>query len=142
MKRPQILLVDDQPAVVQATKAVFNFAGIEVLAATTTSAALETWQGHKHEIDLVVSDYELDGETTGEQLIQLFRADKPDLKSILISAYPLDMKSCGRTEGVDFFQKPWDFKALIAAVNDRVAMPFFPLATSQPQPASNPRASL
>src|SRR5262245_5785978 len=106
MKTPVLLLIDDQEMVAEATKMVLTRAGVDVLVAGSALAAVETWKTHKSEISLVISDFELDTNVNGEQLIERFRADEPKLKSILFSGYPLGSEGEGRTEGVDFFQKP------------------------------------
>ena len=116
MKIPVLLLIDDQTMVAEATKMVLARAGIEVLVANSTLAAVETWNTRKREIALVISDFELDAHLTGEQLLQQFRADNPRLKSILFSGHPLDSRFGGRTEGVDFFEKPFNSRELVAAV--------------------------
>ena len=116
MKAPLLLLIDDQAIVAEATKMVLLRAGIRVLVASSTSAAVETWNTRKHEIDLVISDFELDTNVTGEQLLQRFRADNPKLKSILFSGHPLDAQMTERTESMDFFEKPFKCSELVAAV--------------------------
>jgi DNA-binding NtrC family response regulator len=109
------LIVDDDPSVARVTHLVFTRAGIAALVATSSAEAAAVWNRHKDEIDLVVSDYNLDCGVTGEQLVQLFSNDKPSLKSIIVSAHPSNRLPGRRTEGVDFFQKPWSPAAITAA---------------------------
>ena len=117
MKTPVLLLIDDQEMVAEATKLVLTRAGVDVLVANSPLAALATWNSRKSDIALVISDFELDTHVNGEQLIERFRIDKPTLKSILFSGYPLDREGEGRTEGVDFFQKPFNSRELVGAVS-------------------------
>src|SRR5438094_9900546 len=121
MPAPLILIVDDQPFVADVTRMVLKHAGMDVLIATTAAEALEIWQRQKAEIDLLLADFDLDGRMTGEELAQEFRKDKPGLKSIILSAYPLDSRFKGRIEGIDFFQKPWDCNSVVAAVRKHLA---------------------
>ncbi len=116
MKAPVLLLIDDHVMVAEAMKMVLLRAGLEVLVASSTLAAVETWKTRKNEIDLVISDFELDTKVTGEQLLEQFRADNPNLKNILFSGHPLDTQFGERTEGVDFFQKPVKSRELVTAV--------------------------
>ena len=117
MKTPVLLLVDDQTIVADAVKMLLLRAGTHVLVASSPRAAIETWNARKSEIALVISDFELGTHVNGEQLIQQFCADNPKLKSILFSGHPLDNNwGTGRTEGVDFFQKPFKSADLVEAV--------------------------
>ena len=113
-----ILVIDDEQFVARATQMVLKHAGMEVMVATTTAEALSTWASRKQDIDLLVTDFELDGSVNGEQLARDFCADRPALKSIVLTAFPFDGRFKGRTEGVDFFQKPWDSCAVVKAIHD------------------------
>ena len=118
MKISVILLIDDEAIVAKAVQMVLKRAGLEVLVATSAAAAIEAWDARKDEIGLVITDWSLDSQTNGEQLLERFRADRPDLKSILCSAYPLRdlLTNRNRTEGLDYFQKPIASGELVAAV--------------------------
>src|SRR5262245_22098091 len=118
MHTPMILVIEDEKFVPQATEMVFKHAGLEVVVATPAAAALATWAKYKAEIDLLVTDFELDGGVNGEQLVKDFSADRHALKSVVLSAYPFDGRFKGRTEGVDFFQKPWDCHVVVKAIHD------------------------
>ena len=112
-----IMVIDDEKFVAQATQMVLSNAGMEVVVATTAAEAQETWTRRKAEIDLLVTDFELDGSINGEQLARDFCAERPVLKSVLVTAHPFDDRFAGRTEGVDFFQKPWDSHAVVKAIH-------------------------
>ena len=114
MKAPVVLLIEDQAMVAEAMKILLLHAGLQLLFASSTLDAIETWNRYKSEIDLVISDFELDTAVTGEELLQHFRADKPNLKSILFSGHPLDTQF-GRTQGVDFFEKPFNSGEFVTA---------------------------
>ena len=121
MAAPLTLILDDDPSVAHVTNLVFKAAGIKTLVATTASEAVEIWNKHKDEIALFVSDNQLGGFVTGEQLVQIFSSDRPSLKSIILSSSPLDSQFKGRVEGVDFFQKPWSCRAVLAAARRLLA---------------------
>jgi DNA-binding NtrC family response regulator len=117
MTRPLILVVDDQACVAQAARLLLEYAGMDVLTATTPAEAKGIWERHKSDVNLLLADFDLDDSITGEQLAKSFEADRPELKSLIVSAYALDdHRFPGRTEGVDFFQKPWDCGAIVSAV--------------------------
>jgi DNA-binding NtrC family response regulator len=116
MKPSLVLLIDDDALVAKSLDMILKTAGFAVLVATSVAAAIEAWETRQDEIDLVITDWGLSAQTNGEQLINRFRKDRPDLKSILCSAYPLHLLFTNRTEGVDFFQKPVLGRDLIAAV--------------------------
>ncbi len=121
MNAPLVLVIDDEKFVAQATQMVLKHAGMEVVVATTAAEALATWARRKAEIDLLVTDFELDGNVNGEQLARDFCADRPALRSVLLTASPFDGRFAGRTEGVDFFQKPWDCHVVVKAIHDLMA---------------------
>ena len=116
MKAPVVLVIDDEALVAQTLRMLLVHAGIEVLVVSSPLAAVETWNRYKSEIGLVISDFGLDTVVTGQELLQNFRADKPNLRTILLSGRPLDSQFGERTEGLDFFEKPFDSRALVAAV--------------------------
>ena len=116
MRAPLTLILDDDPNVARVTNLVFKAAGIKTLVATTATEAVSIWNSHKDEIALFVTEYELGGFVTGEQLVQIFLCDCPSLKSIILSSSsPSESVAKGRVEGMNFFQKPWSGKAVIAA---------------------------
>jgi PAS domain S-box-containing protein len=80
-----VLLVEDDPAVLKATRMLLRVEGYRVSTATSLREAVE--QAHeKLDIDLVVTDYHLQGEETGIQVITALReALGPTLKAVLVS---------------------------------------------------------
>ena len=121
MTAPLTLILDENPNVAHVTNLVFKAAGIKTLVATTATEAVAIWNKYKDEIALFVSDYELGGFVTGEQLIQIFSKERPSLKSIILCSSPLDSPFNRRVEGVDYFQKPWNSRAVIAAARHLLA---------------------
>ena len=117
MTRPLILVVDDQQYVAQAARQLLEYAGMDVVVATSPAEATAIWESRKCDVKLLVADFDLQDSVTGEQLAKKFEADKPSLRSLIVTARSLDYQAFpGRTEGVDFVQKPWNSSALIAAV--------------------------
>ena len=112
-----VLLVEDEDAVRGFAARALGQRGYNVLQATTGAEALEMFNNHQGEVDLVVSDVvmpEMDGPT----LMQKLRRERPDLKIIFISGYAEDAfrKHLAENEDFMFLQKPFDLKELAAAV--------------------------
>jgi two-component system cell cycle sensor histidine kinase/response regulator CckA len=112
-----VLLVEDEDAVRSFAARALGQRGYQVLEASTGSEALDVFESHQGDVDLVVSDVvmpEMDGPTLMEKL----RRDRPDLKIIFISGYAEDSfrKHLAENEDFMFLQKPFDLKELAAAV--------------------------
>ena len=115
--RGTVLLVEDEDAVRSFAARALGQRGYKVLEAATGTEALDLFAQHNGEVDLVVSDVvmpEMDGPT----LMKRLRGDRPDLKIIFISGYAEDAfrKNLSENEDFMFLQKPFDLKALAAAV--------------------------
>jgi two-component system cell cycle sensor histidine kinase/response regulator CckA len=112
-----VLLVEDEDAVRSFAARALGQRGYNVLSATTGAEALELFEKHQGDVDLVVSDVvmpEMDGPTLFEKL----RRQRPDLKVIFISGYAEDAfrQHLAENEDFMFLQKPFDLKELAAAV--------------------------
>ena len=115
--RGTVLLVEDEDAVRSFAARALGQRGYKVLSATTGAEALEVFEKHQGDVDLVVSDVvmpEMDGPTLFERL----RRERPDLKVIFISGYAEDAfrQHLAENEDFMFLQKPFDLKELAAAV--------------------------
>ena len=82
---PEILLVEDDPAVRDATRLLLKVEGYRVLTASCLTDARSMAKSHP-ELDLLVTDYHLSATETGTQVISALRADlgRP-LKAVLIT---------------------------------------------------------
>ncbi len=124
MDRSQkILIVDDEAAVLRAITMVFEHAGFEVVTARNPEEALDRWRCERGEIQVVLADLELNSSITGEQLCEFIHFEAPELLTIVLTAYPVDGRRLGRIDGVNFFQKPFDIHALVAAVGEFLQLP-------------------
>jgi two-component system, sensor histidine kinase len=83
--RTRVLLVEDDPAVLNATRMLLKSDGYEVTGVATLAEALEQARADTR-IDLLVTDYHLRGGETGTRVIDSLRAqlDRP-LKAVLIT---------------------------------------------------------
>jgi len=85
VRRARILLVEDDPAVRNATRLLLSVEGYSVTAVSSLAEAQQTvTEGHK--IDLLITDYHLrDGETGLTVIAAMRRALGPELKALLIT---------------------------------------------------------
>lgn len=80
-----VLLVEDDPAVLKATRMLLRVEGYRVTSAASLREALERAR-ENYDIDLVVTDYHLQGDDTGVQVIMALRETLgPTLKAVLVT---------------------------------------------------------
>jgi len=98
-----ILLVDDDPTILELVCTVLRMGGYEVVAASSGEQALDIAQ-EDWRIGLVVSDVVMPG-MNGVQLCKNLRACRPELKCILMSGYDLGLMASDG--GAHFLPKPF-----------------------------------
>jgi len=81
-----ILLIDDEPALVEIGKKLLVSLGYKVVTQTNSHAALELFNSQPWAFDLVVSDMTMPG-MTGEKLAQEMIEVRPDIPVILCTGY-------------------------------------------------------
>jgi PAS domain S-box-containing protein len=113
MLNRQILLVDDEAAVVAALGRILRQAGITYLSAQSGKEALELMQ--QHQVSVVISDYKMPG-MTGTELLAKIEAQFPATTRIILSGES-DFKTVRHSmhSGVvhKFLAKPWINKELL-----------------------------
>jgi len=111
--RRTILLAEDNEATRMAIEDALDMLGYRVLAASTGREALDLFSRHKEEIDLVLSDMVMP-EMGGVELCQALMAEKPDLKMVVMTGYPLADEGRSLLEQgiVDWIQKPFSPQAI------------------------------
>ena len=103
-----LLVVDDDPGVLEVASETLARAGFEVLRAEDGAAALAIFREHAGEIRVVLLDLNMPG-ASAEDTFDAIRRIRPDVKVILISGYSQD-RSAGRfahPERAGFLQKPF-----------------------------------
>ena len=119
---PNVLVIDDNPAVATALEMLFSLHDIGTRAVTSPEDGLALLE--RESFDLVVQDMNFHADTTsGEEGIALFgriRARHPDLPVILLTAWTslesaVDLVKAG---AADYLAKPWDDHKLLATVNN------------------------
>lgn len=116
----KVLVVDDQPAVLDALGLLFEIHDVPCVSAREPAEALRLAAGD--DIAVVVQDMNFEpGETGGEEGVALFRrikAARPELPILLITAWT-SLETAVRLvkEGAsDYLAKPWDDEKLVANV--------------------------
>jgi len=104
----RVLLVDDEPGVLNALTRLFTRAGAEVRTAPSAEAALAVLDGFTP--DVVVSDHRMAG-MTGVELLRVVAARFPQARRVLLSGY-VDIEV---GDGVICVAKPYVAAELLAA---------------------------
>jgi PAS domain S-box-containing protein len=90
-KQETILLVEDEPSVLEASTAMLEHLNYQVINARHGHEALAVYRKHRAEIALIVSDMVMP-DMDGEALFRTLKAENPALKMVLMSGYPLGQK--------------------------------------------------
>ncbi|GAA3747878.1 response regulator transcription factor [Salinactinospora qingdaonensis] len=115
MNQPRILVVDDEPNIVDMVTTVLEFHGFEMTSAATATEALATARLHRP--DLVVLDVMLpDGD--GFDVCRTLRRTLPDLGIVFLTAKDTPSERiAGLTYGGDdYVTKPFNIEELLARV--------------------------
>jgi PAS domain S-box-containing protein len=108
--RGVILVIDDDQAVLDATKALLGAFGHDAIGASCAEEALELTRQHGQDIDLVLMDYRLPNGWNGIQLIQSIRtAIDRELPAVLVTGdTSVNQLQELRMSGISLLHKPVD----------------------------------
>ncbi|MBI5604423.1 MAG: PocR ligand-binding domain-containing protein [Deltaproteobacteria bacterium] len=114
-----ILLVEDEPAILNMTRQMLERFGYRVLSASTPGEAIRMAREHAGEIHLLISDVvmpEMNGRELAKNLISLY----PGLKRLFMSGYTANVIAHHGVldEGIHFIQKPFSIQALAVKVRE------------------------
>ena len=115
----RVLVVEDEPAVLNATKFLLTAEGYGVATATSVAQAIERVQ-ESADLDLVITDYHLADGETGRQVIASVRKIRgADFKAVLITG---DTSAAARGvdggENLHFLSKPVDPDQLLRLIKE------------------------
>lgn len=115
----KILIVDDEPAVLDATAILLELEGFEVVTAVCEDDALQ--QISNCVPDLLITDYHLRDGATGAEVIRMVRKQvSSDIPVILISGDTSDAIVVKDLEGTSFLTKPVDTDELLAEIHKKL----------------------
>jgi DNA-binding NtrC family response regulator len=115
-----VLVVDDDPFVLQCMGAILRDAGFFALSASTPGGAIEIESVYPGTIRLLLSDVEMP-EMTGPDLAAALTARRPGMRVLLMSACGALQKPLLRP-GWRFIQKPFGPVVLVGAVSDALSV--------------------
>ena len=117
-----ILFVEDEEAVRILGEAALAGLGYRVLCAAAGAEALQLWQAHRHEIDLLVTDLVMPGGINGRELAERLLPDQPKMPVIYMSGYSHEVagKDLALVEGRNYLAKPFDVAKLAATVRSNL----------------------
>jgi DNA-binding NtrC family response regulator len=115
MKRPLVLLADDDAGVRFTLGEVLAESAVDVLEAKDGQEALELLE--KNSVDLVITDLKMP-EVDGMELLRAVRAKSPEMKVVMITAHGSEAQAVQAMKlgAFDYFKKPFDVDAVAAVV--------------------------
>ncbi len=126
-----VLIVDDDEYILHAVYLALESYGYSVLVANNGRTAVEVYEDHRDEIDLVLLDMSMPG-MSGEETFRALREIRPDVSVLLTTGYAPDeaARKFTETDLAGFLRKPYDTDTLAAKVKRLIA----PEADTTPAP--------
>ncbi len=114
-----ILLVEDEPALIEMTTKMLQYRGYTVLAAATPGEAIRLARENAGAIRLLMTDVIMP-EMNGRELANSLLSLSPDFRCLFMSGYSADVIAHHGVldEGVHFIQKPFTMDELAAKVRE------------------------
>jgi PAS domain S-box-containing protein len=106
-----VLIVEDEPDVLEIAIQIFESLGYTVLSATNASAALDLLR-QQESIDVLFTDIVMPGGMNGVELAREARRMRPGLKLLLASGYPMSALDNADLTDVSFISKPYRWTEL------------------------------
>jgi PAS domain S-box-containing protein len=118
----QVLVVGDEPSVLNATRLLLTAAGFGVATATSLEQAIARAR-ESHDLQLVITDHRLSDGETGKQVIASVRQLRgPDLKGVLITGDDSGAAhGVGGDEHLHILSKPVEPNVLLGLLKDLLA---------------------
>jgi PAS domain S-box-containing protein len=117
-----VLVVEDEAAVCELVRTILQSAGFRVLHASNAMEAMQLWNEHRGEVDLVFTDMVMPRGMSGRELAANLLALKPDLKIVYTTGYSRDVigHDLELQEGHNFLPKPHAPPKLIEMIRTRL----------------------
>ena len=112
-----ILLVENEPAILQIGRVYLQQLGYSVMTASGPLEAIRTFEQHEDAIPLIIADMSM-VEMTGQDLVAHLRRVKPELKCLYISGYIAEdsAEQSLAPDGSRIIGKPFEIQSLAAAI--------------------------
>jgi len=119
MGQETVMVVEDEPAILNLSKRILQKQGYQVLVAGTPDEAIRLAEERIGEIHLLMTDIIMP-EMNGRELAKRILSLRPNLKRLFMSGYTADVIAHHGVldEGVYFIQKPFSRKDLAAKVRE------------------------
>jgi CheY-like chemotaxis protein len=117
-----VLVAEDEPAVRRMVAGHLRQLGYSVHEAESADRAMNVWDAHWSEIDLLVTDLAMPGRLNGVQLYAALRERRADLRVLFMSGHPgrVDVAGTVFQPGVNFIAKPFSGAEIATAVRRRL----------------------
>jgi PAS domain S-box-containing protein len=103
-----ILVAEDEPALLELMQSTLGQYNYQVLTASSGSEALEVWERHHGNVDLLLTDLIMPGGMTGRELALELKKKKPGLKVIFTSGFNASAIGKDNANGdTTFLPKPY-----------------------------------
>jgi CheY-like chemotaxis protein len=121
--RETVLLVEGKDRARGLARFVLERHGYRIIEAENGPTALFFWESQAGQIDLLLTDLELEGDLTGVELAERMRKTKPALKVVYTgdSGPDAEGKQPASLEGVQFVPKPFRPDRLLQALENSLA---------------------
>ena len=113
-----LLVVEDDPAVLQLAVKVLEESGYRVLTAGSGVEALEVWSRYRTDVRLLVTDMVMPHGLSGLDLARRLRAERPALRVLLTTGYSGEFPTQTSARTMGFLQKPFTPSVLVRAVRE------------------------
>jgi CheY-like chemotaxis protein len=121
-RSPMIIVVDDEPDILQYIREILRHVNYEVITATSGDQAWTLFEEHQPEIDMVLTDVVMPGSIDGLELAAKIHQVDPSLPVLFVTgALPEgDALAVGIVEKELLVRKPFSPKQLIGLVEARI----------------------
>jgi len=113
-----VLIVEDEPDLLDLLREVLEMNGYTVLGAGSGRDALAVWENNPAKMDLIITDLTLPHGMTGVALAEKLQTQKPDLKIIYTSGHDRTMvaEKYSMPAAANFLKKPFNPNDLVQLV--------------------------
>ncbi|MEW6157391.1 MAG: response regulator [Verrucomicrobiota bacterium] len=117
----RLLIVDNEPMIVELLCQIFGEGGYEAVGATSAEEALAIWREQAGAFDLVFLDLQLRTRDDGFELAQMLCAEVPGAKIVFLSGLPAAyVERMELHPGINFLEKPFTAAELLGMVKRHV----------------------